>query len=67
VNNQEIAGKWKQLRGKALAKWGKLTSDDLDQIEGTREQLVGKVQERYGKARAEAEKEVGAFFDSVAS
>ena len=66
MTNHELAGKWKQIRGKAKAQWGKLTDDDLDRIDGNREQLIGKVQEKYGKGRAAAEKEVGSFFDSAA-
>jgi uncharacterized protein YjbJ (UPF0337 family) len=47
-------------------KWGKLTDDDLDVISGKRDQLVGKVQERYGIAREEAEKEVSEFWKRTA-
>ncbi|HYC76868.1 MAG TPA: CsbD family protein [Planctomycetota bacterium] len=61
VNKDVIAGKWKQAVGKAKQKWGKLTDDELDRSEGRAEQLAGLVQERYGKARAEAEKEVRTF------
>jgi uncharacterized protein YjbJ (UPF0337 family) len=60
------AGKWKQVRGKVKEQWGKLTDDDLDRIDGKREQLVGRIQEAYGKDRAEAEREVGRFFDGLA-
>jgi uncharacterized protein YjbJ (UPF0337 family) len=58
MNWDRIEGQWKQLKGKALEKWGKLTDDDLDLIEGKREQLVGRVQELYGKRKDEAEREV---------
>lgn len=51
-------GKWAQLKGKAKEKWGELTNDDLDVIEGKRDQLAGKIQERYGRSKEEAEKEV---------
>jgi len=61
TNWDVIAGKWKQYKGKAKARWGKLTDDDLDRVEGKRDQLVGLVQERYGKQRQEVEKEVEAF------
>jgi uncharacterized protein YjbJ (UPF0337 family) len=53
-----IEGNWKQLRGKAQQQWGKLTDDDLTTIEGRRVELVGKIQERYGIAKDEAEKQV---------
>jgi uncharacterized protein YjbJ (UPF0337 family) len=58
MNWDRIEGQWKQLKGRALEKWGKLTDDDLDLIEGKRETLVGRVQERYGKRKDEAEREV---------
>ena len=58
MNKDEISGNWKQLKGKAKEKWGKLTDDDMTVIEGKRDQLVGKIQERYGYAKDQAEKEV---------
>lgn len=60
--NQDIfEGNWKQAKGKAKEQWGKLTNDDLDVIAGKRDQLLGKIQERYGVARDEAEKQVRDF------
>lgn len=56
-----IEGKWKQLKGSAQEQWGELTDDDLDVAAGNREQLVGKIQERYGIAKDEAEKQVDDF------
>ena len=58
MNKDEIGGNWKQLKGKAKEKWGKLTDDDMTVIEGKRDQLVGKIQERYGYAKDQAENEV---------
>jgi uncharacterized protein YjbJ (UPF0337 family) len=58
MNTDILKGKWKQVRGDAKKWWGKLTDDDLDQIEGERDKLVGRIQERYGYAREEAEAEV---------
>ena len=58
ANKDEIGGNWKQLKGKAKEQWGKLTDDDMTVIEGKRDQLVGKIQERYGYAKDQAEKEV---------
>jgi uncharacterized protein YjbJ (UPF0337 family) len=55
-------GQWKQLKGQVRKQWGKLTDDDLDQIHGDAEILAGKIQERYGRARDEAQKEVDRFF-----
>ena len=53
-----VEGNWKQFKGAAKEKWGKLTDDDLDVIDGKREQLAGRIQERYGVTREEAEKQV---------
>lgn len=61
MNWDIVQGKWKQLRGAAKDNWGKLTDDDLDQAEGHRDKLIGKVQEKYGIARDEAEKQVDAW------
>jgi uncharacterized protein YjbJ (UPF0337 family) len=61
MNNDRIAGNWKQLTGKVKEQWGKLTDDDLTVIEGKRDQLVGRVQERYGIAKDKAEEEVSAW------
>lgn len=61
MNLDEIKGNWKQLKGAALEQWGELTDDELDQAAGEREQLVGLIQEKYGKAREEAEREVDAW------
>ncbi|MEX0726998.1 MAG: CsbD family protein [Planctomycetaceae bacterium] len=61
MNWDQIKGKWKQAKGELQTKWGKLTDDDFDVINGQREKLVGKVQERYGVAKEEAEKEVNDF------
>lgn len=58
MNKDEIGGNWKQFKGQVKEQWGKLTDDDMTVIEGKRDQLVGKVQERYGYAKDEAEKEV---------
>lgn len=58
MNQDMIKGNWKQLKGKAKQHWGKLTDDDIDRIEGHKDELVGKLQERYGYDRAKAQKEV---------
>ena len=62
VNQDIVAGKWKQLAGKAKTAWGDLTDDDWSRIDGNAERLAGVIQERYGKTREEAEREVDAFF-----
>jgi uncharacterized protein YjbJ (UPF0337 family) len=56
MNTDQMAGKWKQMKGAAKQQWGKLTDDDLDVINGQRESLIGKLQERYGIAKEEAQK-----------
>ena len=58
MNSDILQGKWEQLKGEARVKWGKLTNDDIDQIEGQREKLVGKLRERYGLAHDRAERDV---------
>jgi uncharacterized protein YjbJ (UPF0337 family) len=58
MNWDQVKGDWKQFRGKVQEKWGQLTDDDLDVINGKREQLAGKLQARYGYAKEHAEKEV---------
>lgn len=65
MNQDQIAGKWKQLKGEAKIMWGKLTDDELDQAEGQADKLAGLIQERYGKTKAEAEAEVRRFFDKT--
>lgn len=61
MNKDELHGKWLQIRGAVKTQWGKLTNDDLDQVNGNLERLVGLVQERYGYARERAAKEVEDF------
>ncbi len=61
MNNDTMAGNWKQFTGSILEKWGKLTDDDLDVIAGRKDQMIGKIQEKYGIAKEEAEKEWSEF------
>jgi uncharacterized protein YjbJ (UPF0337 family) len=56
MNWDQLEGKWKQLKGSAKQGWAKLTDDDLDYIAGTHDKFVGKLQERYGLAKEEAER-----------
>ena len=65
MNWDQVAGNWKQFQGKVKENWGKLTDDDVNVIEGRRDQLVGKVQEKYGIAREEAERQVADFLVRV--
>jgi uncharacterized protein YjbJ (UPF0337 family) len=57
MNWDRIEGNWKQMMGRAREKWGKLTDSDFVAIAGKRDQLVGRIQERYGIAREEAQKQ----------
>jgi uncharacterized protein YjbJ (UPF0337 family) len=58
MNWDEIKGNWKQFKGQAKVQWGKLTDDDLTRVEGNRDILVGRIQERYGIAKEEARRQV---------
>ncbi len=61
MNDDRAAGQWKQLKGNIKEQWGKLTDDEITQLEGHRDQLAGKLQERYGLAREEAERQAKEF------
>jgi uncharacterized protein YjbJ (UPF0337 family) len=58
MNSDQLKGKWKQLKGAAKERWGKLTDEDLTAVNGQSDQIVGKIQERYGIAREAAQKQV---------
>jgi uncharacterized protein YjbJ (UPF0337 family) len=61
MNHDRIEGNWKKLKGKVKEQWGKLTDDDLDVIAGKRDQLLGRIQQRHGLAKEEAERQVSQF------
>ena len=61
MNQDIIQGKWKQLKGTLKAKWGKLTDDALDRLDGNQQYLSGKLQERYGWAKDQADREISEF------
>jgi uncharacterized protein YjbJ (UPF0337 family) len=61
MNNDQFRGQWKQIKGKLKERWGKLTDDDLDVIAGRRDQLLGRIQERHGIAKQEADRQVKDF------
>ena len=65
MNEDTFKGQWTQLKGKIREQWGKLTDDDLDQIQGRSEQLIGKLQTRYGIARDEAQRQVDSWMQST--
>ncbi|HEY1892060.1 MAG TPA: CsbD family protein [Steroidobacteraceae bacterium] len=61
TNSDRTAGQWKQIKGSIKEQWGKLTDDEITQLEGNSEKLAGKLQERYGLAREEAERQAKDF------
>jgi uncharacterized protein YjbJ (UPF0337 family) len=61
MNWDQVVGDWKQFKGKVKEKWGKLTDDDLTAIAGKRDQLAGKLQEKYGYAKEQVERELDEF------
>lgn len=65
MNEDTIAGKWEQLKGTVKEQWGKLTDDDVTALDGKRDTLIGKLQERYGTAREQIEQEVDKWFGSA--
>jgi uncharacterized protein YjbJ (UPF0337 family) len=67
MNEDVLKGKWLQLKGQIKQQWGKLTDDDLDQVAGQRDQLLGKIQERYGIARDEASRQLDRLMEAEPS
>jgi uncharacterized protein YjbJ (UPF0337 family) len=65
MNQDTIAGQWKQVSGKIKKQWGKLTDDDMKILEGNADMLAGRLQERYGIARDEAERQVREFEEDL--
>ena len=65
MTNDILEGNWKQLRGRGKEAWGNLTDNALNQIEGRRDRLAGKLQEKYGYSRMEAEQEINNFIEGL--
>jgi uncharacterized protein YjbJ (UPF0337 family) len=65
MNDDILKGQWKQLRGKIKQQWGKLTDDELDQMEGSRDELAGALQERYGYTKETVQSEINNFLRGV--
>lgn len=65
MNWNQIEGKWTEYKGKARAKWGDMTDDELEEVAGNRDQLVGKLQHKYGIAQEEAEKQADDWANSL--
>jgi uncharacterized protein YjbJ (UPF0337 family) len=67
MNDDIFKGKWKQLRGQVQQKWGDLTNDDLDRIQGAQTEFEGLLQERYGYTKERAQQEVNDFLKATES
>lgn len=67
MSSDILQGNWKQLKGLVKERWAELSDIDLDQIEGKRDQLLGKIQEKYGIAREQAESELEQFVTNLKS
>ena len=65
MNWDRIEGNWKQFTGKVQQQWGKLTNDDLDVIDGRREELSGRIQKAYGVTKDEADRQITSFADTL--
>lgn len=63
MNWDIVRGKWNQLKGNVRVQWGKLTDDDIEQVAGHKDKLVGKLQERYGWSKEQAEQEAEKYFE----
>jgi uncharacterized protein YjbJ (UPF0337 family) len=63
MNWDQVQGRWKEFKGQVKEQWGKLTDDDVDMINGRREQLAGRIQSRYGYAKERVDKEIDQFCD----
>jgi len=67
MNRDILVGQWKQVKGKVKQQWGRLTDDELDQINGRYDELAGLIQERYGYSRDEAVNELDMFLNNIDS
>jgi uncharacterized protein YjbJ (UPF0337 family) len=65
MNWESVEGNWKEFKGRVREQWGRLTNDEVDVIGGRRDRLVGKLQEHYGIAREEAERQVREWIDML--
>ncbi len=62
MNQDQVEGKWKQLKGSFKEQWGKFTDDDITRLNGNREQIVGALQEKYGQTKEQAQREFDAWY-----
>ena len=66
MNWDQMEGKWKQMKGVVRKQWGKLTDDDLEFMAGSKDQFVGRLQERYGIKKEEAQKQADEWLQAQA-
>lgn len=66
MNWDRVEGNWKEFKGKVQQKWGKLTNDDLETVRGKRTELAGRLQQRYGYAKDQAEREIDTWLKEAA-
>ena len=64
MNQEALKGQWTQLKGQVRKEWGKLTDDDLDRVRGDAEILAGRIQERYGRTKEQAQRELDRFLEN---
>ena len=65
MDTATLEGNWNQLKGKVRQKWGEITEDELEQAAGNKDELVGLIQKKYGKAKDEAERDVQEWLDTL--
>lgn len=65
MNWDQIEGNWTEYKGRARKAWGSLTDDDLDRVNGSREELAGRLQQRYGKSKEEADREIDNWIQQI--
>jgi uncharacterized protein YjbJ (UPF0337 family) len=63
MNEDTVKGMWHQFRGQMKQLWGRITDDEFDELDGNREKLSGRIQEKYGRTKDEVDKELDQFFD----
>ena len=65
MNWDQIKGEWREAKGKLRSKWGKLTDDDVEQIAGKKDVLVGRLQQRYGWKKDQAERSIDDYLKTL--
>ena len=61
MNSDQLKGKWNQIKGEVKQRWGRFTDDEIDKVDGDHDKLVGMIQERYGKTKEEAKREIDSW------